>query len=296
MDDNAWLERVAKINQHKKDGERAPHKPLLILYALGRLQRERSSAVSFSEAEGPLAELLIDAGRDPKPLYPFYRLQADGLWHVEMPDGKAPSESVALLRDGAVGQFTPELEAALLGSPSLIANIARLLLDREFPSTLHDDILSSVGLSLSDVVIALERVAELRRQRDPTFRKRVLYAYEDTCAFCGFDGLLARVSVGLEAAHVRWWAYDGPDEVKNGVCLCSLHHKLFDRGVMAVNEDNRIAVSGHFRGTSEATSRFVGDLNGKEVRAPQAGQPRIAHEHSAWHRDQVFKAPERVAG
>ncbi len=296
VDDNAWLERVARINQHRGGGERAPHKPLLILYALGRLQRERSSKVAFSEAEKPLGELLIDAGRDPKPQYPFYRLQSDGLWVVEMRDGEDPSESLTALRDGAVGQFAPEFEAALLESPSLIANTARMLLDREFPETLHEDILSAVGLSINDVVVTLERVAELRRRRDPMFRKRVLYAYEETCAFCGFDGLLERAAVGLEAAHVRWWAYEGPDDVQNGVCLCSLHHKLFDRGVMTVNDENRIAVSGHFRGATEASRRFVGDLNGQEVRAPQLGQPRIAEEHSSWHRDQVFRAPERVAG
>nr|WP_244301910.1 MULTISPECIES: hypothetical protein [Microbispora] len=33
-----WVERVAGIKPWKRHGERAPHKPLLLLYALGRLR------------------------------------------------------------------------------------------------------------------------------------------------------------------------------------------------------------------------------------------------------------------
>jgi predicted restriction endonuclease len=32
-----------------------------------------------------------------------------------------------------------------------------------------------------------------------------------------------------EAAHGRWWAAHGPDEVTNALALCSLHHELFHR-------------------------------------------------------------------
>ncbi|MHB1445630.1 MAG: HNH endonuclease [Acidimicrobiales bacterium] len=67
------------------------------------------------------------------------------------------------------------------------------------------------------------------RRRDPAFREQVLLAYEYRCAFCGFDGQLGREAVAIDAAHVRWWAAAGPDDVANGLALCSLHHKLFDR-------------------------------------------------------------------
>jgi HNH endonuclease len=39
------------------------------------------------------------------------------------------------------------------------------------------------------------------------------------------------VSVGIEAAHVQWFNFGGPDSLDNGLALCSLHHKLFDVGV-----------------------------------------------------------------
>ncbi|WUL76086.1 hypothetical protein OHA62_20950 [Streptomyces sp. NBC_00343] len=50
-------------------------------------------------------------------------------------------------------------------------------------------------------------------------RELVLTAYEYQCAFCGYDSRIGAVPVGLEAAHVRWWAFDGPDDVGNGLCL-----------------------------------------------------------------------------
>jgi hypothetical protein len=34
--------------------------------------------------------------------------------------------------------------------------------------------------------------------------------------------------VGIEAAHVRWFAFDRPDALDNGLALCALDHKLFD--------------------------------------------------------------------
>ena len=50
-----WLERVASIRRWARGGERAPHKPLLLLYALGRLQRTGTSEMSYAEAEADLA-------------------------------------------------------------------------------------------------------------------------------------------------------------------------------------------------------------------------------------------------
>lgn len=35
-----WLERTAQLRQWSRSGTRAPHKPLLLLYALGRFQQD----------------------------------------------------------------------------------------------------------------------------------------------------------------------------------------------------------------------------------------------------------------
>ena len=77
-----WLDRVASIRRWSRGGERAPHKPLLLLYALGRLQRTGQSRVSFADAEPDVTRLLSEFGpaRATTPAYPFHHLQTDGLW------------------------------------------------------------------------------------------------------------------------------------------------------------------------------------------------------------------------
>jgi putative restriction endonuclease len=48
------------------------------------------------------------------------------------------------------------------------------------------------------------------------WRRCVLRAWDRQCAFCGYDGQLAAASVGIDAAHVRWFAFGGPDALDNG--------------------------------------------------------------------------------
>ena len=117
MEDRAyWLDRVASIRRWSRGGERAPHKPLLLLYALGRLQRTGQSRVSFAEAEPDVARLLSEFGparRSTTAAYPFHHLQTDRLWVVDA-GGVDPGSSPSHLRtSGAVGQLDPTFEAAL---------------------------------------------------------------------------------------------------------------------------------------------------------------------------------------
>ncbi|MEV0781671.1 HNH endonuclease, partial [Streptomyces sp. NPDC050423] len=115
------------------------------------------------------------------------------------------------------------------------------------------------------------------------------------CAFCGYDGRIGAVPVGLEAAHVRWWAFDGPDDVENGLCLCSLHHKLFDKGVLGLGEGRRILVSQSFVGHSTAAREHVITLAGRPLIGPRPGVRPIAAAHRSWHTSQVFHGSPRPA-
>ena len=54
--------------------------------------------------------------------------------------------------------------------------------------------------------------------------------------------------MGLEAAHIRWHQAGGPDIEGNGMALCSLHHKLFDRGAFTLDSSFRVIVSDDING------------------------------------------------
>lgn len=301
MDRAAWLAEVAKIKQWSRAGERAPHKPLLLLFVLGRLHRTGTSRVTFAEAEPAVADLLRSYGppRKTSPAYPFHHLQSDGLWRVTTEDGSDPGSSLARLRaSGAAGTLAPAFEAALAADPGLLALTARVLLDSNFPESLHDDICQLVGIDVEAIEIAAAgcRVDEVRRRRrDPMFREHVLVAYEYRCAVCRYDGRIGAEAVGLDAAHVRWWAYDGPDSVENGLCLCAIHHKLFDRGVIGLTADRTVQVSRLFVGHSDAAHDLVLRHAGRAVAEPQPGLAPVDDQHIAWHDAEVFRKPARGA-
>lgn len=292
-----WLERTAKLRQWTRSGTRAPHKPLLFLYALGRFQQDAGEELRYSAVEEDLKRLLSEYGPPNRttPAYPFHHLVSDGVWEVRTDRGPgSPGSTVRDLRAaGAAGRLTPELRTALRREPSLLGRMARVLLDLNFPPSLHDELCLAVGLELEQAETI--QVPTVRRHRDRRMRELVLTAYEYRCAFCGYDGRIGAVPVGLEAAHVRWWAFGGPDDVDNGLCLCSLHHKLFDKGVLGIGEGHRILVSQRFVGHSPAAHDHVIVLAGRSLVGPQPGIRSITPAHRAWHTSQVFHGSPRPA-
>ncbi|MBM7438066.1 phosphorothioated DNA-binding restriction endonuclease [Streptomyces sp. HB132] len=296
-----WVERTAQLRQWTRSGARAPHKPLLFLYALSRFQQDADDELRYSTVEQDLRRLLAEYGPGNRttPAYPFHHLVSDGVWEVRTERGPgSPGTGVRELRaTGAAGRLTPELRAALRRDPPLLGRMTRVLLDLNFPPSLHGELCEAVGLELEEAETGL--VSAKRRQRDRRMREMVLTAYEYQCAFCGYDGRIGAVPVGLEAAHVRWWAFDGPDDLDNGLCLCSLHHKLFDKGVLGLGEGrgegHRILVSQSFVGRSTAAREHVITLAGRPVIGPQSGVRPIAAAHRSWHTSQVFQGSPRPA-
>jgi putative restriction endonuclease len=298
-----WLDRVAKLRQWTQNGVRAPHKPLLLLYALGRFQEEAEGELRYSAVEEDLKRLLVEYGPGNRmtsayrttPAYPFHHLVSDGVWEVRMDQGPgSPGSGIRQLRaSGAAGRLVPQLRAALNREPSLLGRMARVLLDLHFPPSLHGELCEAVGLELE--LAEVEPSLAGRRQRDRRMRELVLTAYEYRCAFCGFDGRIGTAPVGLEAVHVRWWAFGGPDEVDNGLCLCSLHRKLFDKGVLGIGEDHLIMVSQRFVGHSPVARDHVIGLSGRPLIGPQPGMRPVAASHRSWHAQQVFHGAPRPA-
>lgn len=294
------IERFAGITVWKAHGQRAPHKPLLILWILARLQRGEQSIASFAEIDQPLKTLLQDFGPSRKsyhPEYPFWHLQSDGLWVI--PEREALDKDLAtrdrqknpsrglLLEAGAHGGFPPDLIARLKADPALVNQITQRILDDNFAQSIYQDLLDAVGMPWV--------VPALRRRRDPAFRDTILRIYQHRCAVCGFDAMLENSSLGIEAAHIRWHAAAGPDTEDNGLALCSLHHKALDRGAIGLDDQNRILVSQHVRGTS-GVEEWLNRFSGRPLRGPQPGCPVPSPEHVRWHRREVFREPARGLG
>ena len=70
------------------------------------------------------------------------------------------------------------------------------------------------------------------------FRKALLKVYKCSCAICGFT-----YEEALEASHIVSYSQANSEQrldVRNGLLLCSIHHKLFDSGCITINQDYSI--------------------------------------------------------
>ena len=291
---NTVLSRFDDLSIWKQGDQRAPHKPLLVLYALGRWQNGQIE-VTFRQAEPDLTALLREFGpprQSDHPEQPYWRLQSDGVWTVHAPAGLETKKGADIpriteLRTHDVrAEFSTDVQAALSTDPGLVAAIASRILERHFPESLHYDILNAVGLTLETTVT--------RRKWEPAFRQRVLKAYEYRCAVCGFDVRLGTVSIALDAAHIRWHQANGPDEESNGLALCVLHHKTFDLGAFTVRE-GVLLVSDQANGTAGFQEALMAH-HGKPIRDAQQPDWRPQPNHLDWHGREVFKGQARHRG
>jgi putative restriction endonuclease len=292
--DDEIVRRFLDVKAWQRGDERAPHKPLLLLWLLARVQEGKEARVHFSQIEEPLRDLLIRFG--PKrasyhPEYPFYHLKNDGgLWSLEgierierTRQGNTDPTLTELRRVDPRGVLDPGLCSALRSRPDLVNRIAHEILDAGWDPSYHEDILDAVGFPW---------VVETVRPRDSGFRETVLRIYERRCAVCGFDGRLGDVSLAVEAAHVRWHSAGGPDTPDNGIAMCSIHHRAFDFGALGLDEDRKILVSQDAHGGSAVETMLLCH-SGKQLRPPMAGEPPPAASHIRWHLSQVFRQPPR---
>jgi len=280
----------------KRGAERAPHKPLLLLYALGRCHQQGARQIPFAEVEEDLTKLLVAFGpprRSYHPEYPFWRLQNDGLWQLHHAEDLTRRKSSTdarkseLLRQGVTGGLKPAIYDALAQDEPLLRDIVQGLLDGHFPPSMHEDILEAVGLRH-----AYEYRESIRRVRDPQFRYQVLVAYEQRCAVCGFDVRLGHSPLGIEAAHIRWVQAGGPDVPENGLALCALHHKLFDRGAFTLSKARQVRISEQAHG-STGLQEWLLQFHGRPLRRPVHARYLPSARYIRWHGKEVFRGPSR---
>ena len=328
MNADRLLSAFGKLNIWSANGQRAPNKPLLALWAIGRCLRGEPRLATYREVDMHLGELLRDFGPYRRVIhtdFPFWRLRNDHVWELEGAAQVRINKSgdayrSDLLEHDVRGGFPEKIYDTLAGGPDLAVRIARSLVEAHFQPTLYGEILRAVDIDPGFVQAR-------RRRRASWFSERVLQAYEYQCAVCSFAVTLNKKSIALDAAHIKWHQFRGPADVRNGIALCALHHRLFDAGAFTlfphgtsrpmptysrpsrevstmelVAEDGPItasepsppivvvatAVSG--RGLDEALGRF----HGQPVHIPADVNAWPDPRHLKWHTHGVFKSPDII--
>ena len=301
MTSKEFIERIENLTVCKYKGKRAPHKPLLLLLMLGRVSQGGAGQLGYQEMQPELVALLKRFGPYRKkhhPEAPFGRLVNDGIWEVRDIDEFQRTASDDLLdrelyECNALGGFLEHVYDLLKNDQALIYQAVDTILYREFPESYHAEIMEAVGLQRG-------RVTTTNLVRDPTFRPKVLEAYQFRCAVCCYDVRLEQANepdepdepmerrmLGLEAAHILWHAREGPDKVCNGLALCSTHHSALDGGGISIDDDMKLMVSSRLEG--EARGVWFDKYRGVRLQSPQRENDRPCREYLQWHRDQVFR-------
>lgn len=99
----------------------------------------------------------------------------------------------------------------------------------ESKDEINDKTLESVTQKRRTAVVNVKR-----KQRDNSFKSRVLTSYGQKCAICGIQLKL------IDAAHIVPVEHHGSDETNNEIGLCALHHRAFDRSLLTINEKYQI--------------------------------------------------------
>lgn len=125
-----------------------------------------------------------------------------------------------------------------------------------------------------------------RRVGQSLFRKAVMIRYDTRCVITGL-----RHEDLLIASHIVPWQARPETRLDpaNGLCLNALHDRAFDKGLMAIDDNDRVRIS------PELTDKSVGaqfkshltDLDGKRITLSEATFPN--RDYLAWHFQQCFR-------
>lgn len=136
----------------KRGSQKAPHKPLLLLYAIGRWSNGKRIFSWLEVQEG--VSLLIEkfgGNANPNVSNPFVRLTKDmggRLWQIdgEVVLGPSNNPSVSSLnKNNNKARFHPDFEKALLNEDKFDVIVRQILIDH-FKKSQFDDIIRACGL------------------------------------------------------------------------------------------------------------------------------------------------------
>ena len=167
-------------------------------------------------------------------------------------------------------------------------NWDELLLESELLNDYYSEKHSTIQSVSSNVIhqIGEERIATTKiRVNQHLFRKMILSNYDEACSICNLD-----CPPLLVASHILPWSKNEKERLNphNGLCLCSIHDKAFDKGLITIKNDFTIIPSRSLFNIKNGSSfeTYFGNFIGKEINMPRKFFP--STEFLAYHRENIF--------
>jgi putative restriction endonuclease len=154
------------------------------------------------------------------------------------------------------------------------------------------EVVQEVDDDEEEAVLVLPEQTELVRQAKARtvqsfFRRSVLANYDYHCAICRISHIKL-----LTAGHIIPWSLDEARRAdpKNGLSLCALHDRAFDRGLLTLDDDYRVVLSSQIKIVDEKSEvhnvAFV-RMEGQTILLPDKFAPDL--NALEYHRNHIFE-------
>ncbi|MBK8685402.1 MAG: HNH endonuclease [Bacteroidetes bacterium] len=314
-----YLKAFQRLRVDRTHGERAPHKPILLLSVL-QLSKEGRLITNRIDLSAELVTMFrsnwnvfVNTNHDCLISYPFYYLKSSGFWklipregflHVDQMGSVMKSFS-KLSNAVAYAEISMDL-FNLMRNPSSNEILRFCLLDtffgknrkpeneiHEIQQKLFEDIEQKI-LMESPEVYRQEVKAYLENNqeeevflRGSVFKREIPKIYNNTCCISGMRiDTISNISM-IDACHIVPFSESYDDTITNGIALCPNLHRAFDRGLIGIDEDCRVMVSKNFK--EEDTRYSIRVFEGKKIQLPKLKTYYPLMENFEWHKINVFK-------
>lgn len=151
------LDKIQSISRWRRGDERAPHKPLMLLYVLSEYKKGHERLFHYAqEVDRPVKALLMQYGPTRSTYnshYPFWRLanEADPFWEIEngekcqLSNSGDPFKKDLIAYDVRAG-FDAVSYNTLRSTPCLIDEITLNLIQGNFSESLQEELFVRFGL------------------------------------------------------------------------------------------------------------------------------------------------------
>ena len=123
-----------------------------------------------------------------------------------------------------------------------------------------------------------KQLTQKERKGQAAFRRDILKIYNNSCAITEI-----KQKEVLEAAHIQGYVNEESNNVQNGICLRVDIHKLFDNGLISINNDYRVVVSSMLKSTEYER------IDGKKIKLPNNKMHYPSAKALENHNKQVFR-------
>lgn len=292
-----WLARLSKLRVDRAKGHPAPHKALLLLSILSRMD-EGEPLPQVLPLTPELAFRFLTLGtvvahRQSQRLdirLPFYHLRSDGVWTALDRDGEESSE----FRRTVSARINPAF-ATFVADAHNRSNAKLVLIRSYFLPPEQVALRELLNVAAAEVVptdtdgapLVVEEAA--KQGREARFRLRVVAAYNYTCALTGYRLNAITGATVVDAAHIHRFADSRNNDPRNGLALSKTAHWLFDQGLWSLTDDCRVLIArDHFNESGPSQLLLTGYAD-RPLAAPADPSAAPNPEYVRWHRENVFE-------